>query len=57
MDKSSHTVLVLIGGPEAAVEHTIEALLESNQVDYQSMGKTRDGDYLAITLFVKAPAQ
>lgn len=57
MDNNSHTVLVQISGPEAAVQHAAEALLESNTVDYQTMGKASIGDFLALTLFIKAPAQ
>lgn len=49
-------ILVQISGPEAAVQHAAEALLESNAVDYQTMGKANMGDFLALTMFIKAPA-
>ena len=56
MDNTSHTVLVQISGPEAAVQHAAEALLESNAVDYLTMGEASMGNFLALTLFIKAPA-
>lgn len=56
MDNTSHTVLVQISGQEAAVQHAAEALLESNEVEYYTMGKASMGNFLALTLFIKAPA-
>lgn len=57
----NNLVLVQISGSPAAAMHTAEALLESDQVDYATMGTASYQDEegqetLTISIFAKAPA-
>ena len=49
-------VLVQISGPKAAAMQTMEALLETNTLEYLSMGTAEHNGSASISIYAKAPA-
>lgn len=49
-------ILVQISGPKAAAMQTMENLLETNTLDYLTMGTAEHDGSASITIFAKAPA-
>ena len=49
-------VLVQINGPKAEAMQTMEALLETNTLEYLSMGLAEHNGNASISIYVKAPA-
>lgn len=51
MDNNSHTVLVQISGPKAAAMQTMETLLETNTLEYLTMGSAEHDGSASIALY------
>lgn len=49
-------ILVQISGPKAAAMQAMEDLLETNTLDYLTMGTAEHDGNTSITIFAKAPA-
>lgn len=55
MDNTT-TILVQISGPKAAAMQTMENLLETNTLEYLTMGTAEHDGSASITIYAKAPA-
>lgn len=49
-------ILVQISGPAAAAMQTMENLLETNTLEYLTMGTAEHEGNASITIYAKAPA-
>lgn len=49
-------ILVQISGPKAAAMQTMENLLETNTLEYLSMGTAEHDGSASISIYAKAPA-
>lgn len=52
----NNLVLVQISGPTAAAMQTMENLLETNTLEYLTMGTAEHDGSASITIYAKAPA-
>lgn len=52
----SNLILVQISGPKAAAMQTMENLLETNSLEYLTMGTAEHEGSASITIYAKAPA-
>ena len=53
---NQNVILVQISGPKAAAMQTMENLLETNPLDYLSMGTAEHDGNASISIYAKAPA-